>query len=54
LFDFNVYGLSAQGGNYGDDVDKLTGMKPSERILVVGDGVTNPHDLTELLTWLMH
>jgi hypothetical protein len=54
LFDFNVYGISAQGGDYGDDVGKLTGMKPSERILVAGDGVTNPHDLTELLTWLMH
>lgn len=53
LFDFNVYGLSAQGGDYEDDVGKLTGMKPSERILVAGDSVTNPHDLTELLTWLM-
>jgi Double-GTPase 1 len=53
LFDFNVYGLSAQGGDYEDDVSKLTGMKPSERILVAGDSVTNPHDLTELLTWLM-
>jgi hypothetical protein len=54
LFDFNVYGLSAQGGDYEDDVGKLTGMKPSERILVAGDSVTNPHDLTELLTWLIH
>jgi double-GTPase-like protein len=53
LFDFNVYGLSAQGGDYEDDVGKLTGVKPSERILVAGDSVTNPHDLTELLTWLM-
>jgi len=49
-----VYGLSAQGGDYEYDVGKLTGMKPSERILVAGDSVTNPHDLTELLTWLMH
>ncbi len=54
LFDFNVYGLSAQGGDYEDDVGKLTGMKPSERILVAGDSVTNPNDLTELLTWLIH
>jgi hypothetical protein len=53
LFDFNVYGLSAQGGDYEDDVNKLIGMKPSDRILVAGDSVTNPHDLTELLTWLM-
>jgi len=52
LFDFNVYGVSAQGGDY-KDVDELTGMTPSERILIEGDGVKNPHDLTELLTWLM-
>lgn len=54
LFNFNVYGLSAQGGDYKDDLGKLSGMKPSERILIEGDGVKNPHDLTELLTWLMH
>jgi len=52
LFDFNVYGVSAQGGDY-KDVDELTKMNPSERILIEGDGVKNPHDLTELLTWLM-
>src|SRR5258708_35992349 len=53
LFDFNVYGVSAQGGDYNKDVDELTGMSASERILIEGDGVKNPHDLTELLTWLM-
>jgi D12 class N6 adenine-specific DNA methyltransferase len=35
------------------DVDELTGITASERILIEGDGVTNAHDLTELLTWLM-
>lgn len=53
LFDFNVYGVSAQGGDY-KDVSELTGLRPSERILIEGEGVKNPHDLTELLTWLMH
>jgi hypothetical protein len=53
LFDFNVYGVSAQGGDYDKDVDELTGITASERILIEGDGVTNAHDLTELLTWLM-
>jgi hypothetical protein len=53
LFDFNVYGVSAQGGDYNKDVDELTGMSASERILIEGDGVKNSHDLTELLTWLM-
>jgi hypothetical protein len=53
LFDFNAYGVSAQGGDYNKDVDELTRMSASERIRIEGDGVTNPHDLTELLTWLM-
>jgi len=53
LFDFNVYGVSAQGGDYDKDVDELTEMTASERILIEGDGVRNAHDLTELLTWLM-
>lgn len=53
LFDFNVYGISAQGGDYNKDVNDLTAMNPSERILIEGDGVKNVHDLTELLTWLM-
>lgn len=52
LFDFNVYGVSAQGGDY-KDVSELTEMRPSERILIEGEGVKNLHDLTELLTWLM-
>lgn len=52
LFDFIVYGVSAQGGDY-KDVDQLTVMDPSERIFIAGDGVKNPHDLTEPLTWLM-
>jgi hypothetical protein len=53
LFDSNVYGVSAQGGDYNRDVDELTKITASERILIEGDGVRNEHDLTELLTWLM-
>lgn len=52
LFDHTIYGVSAQGGDY-KDVEKLTRMSPSERILVVGTDVKNDHDLTEPLTWLM-
>ena len=51
LFDYTIYGVSAQGGDY-KDVDELTGMLPSERIMVVGMDATNEHDLTEPLTWL--
>src|ERR1700682_6196145 len=52
VFDYTMYGISAQGG---DDAqaDQLTEMAPSERILVVGADVKNPHDLTEPLIWLM-
>jgi hypothetical protein len=52
LFDYTVYGVSAQGGDY-KKTDELTGMTPSERILVVGAEVKNQHDLTEPLLWLM-
>jgi hypothetical protein len=52
LFDYNVYGVSAQGGDY-KKPDELSGMSPSERILVVGSDVKNQHDLTEPLLWLM-
>jgi hypothetical protein len=52
LFDCTIYGVSAQGDDY-RNVDKLTGMMPSERIMVVGAEAKNKHDLTEPLTWLM-
>lgn len=52
LFDYTMYGISAQGGDYAQ-ADQLTEMAPSERILVVGADVKNPHDLTEPLIWLM-
>ena len=51
LFDYTIYGVSAQGGDY-KDVDKLTRISPSERILVAGTDVKNDHDLTEPLIWL--
>jgi hypothetical protein len=51
LFDYTIYGVSAQGGDY-EDVDKLTRMLPSERIMVVGRDAKNEHDLTEPLIWL--
>ncbi|MGH9739397.1 MAG: TRAFAC clade GTPase domain-containing protein [Candidatus Acidiferrales bacterium] len=54
LFDSNVYGVSAQGGDYDKDVNELSRKTASERLLIEGDGVRNAHDLTELLTWLMH
>jgi hypothetical protein len=52
LFDYTLYGVSAQGGDY-KETDRLTHMAPSERIQIVGAEVKNSHDLTEPLIWLM-
>jgi hypothetical protein len=52
LFETAIYGVSAQGGDYSQR-DALVDKTPSERILVVGPDVGNPHDLTEPLRWLM-
>lgn len=52
LFDYTVYGVSAQGGDY-NEADQLAEMEPSERIQIAGADVKNPHDLTEPLLWLI-
>lgn len=53
-FDVSFYGVSAQGGEYANgQMSELQGRRPAERILVEGSGVTNRHDLTEPLQWLM-
>jgi len=52
LFESAVYGISAQGGDYGQR-DAILDKTPSERIEVVGANIRNPHDLTEPLQWLM-
>lgn len=51
-FDTAIYGLSAQGGDYAQR-DSLLDKTPSDRIEVVGVGISNSHDLTEPLQWLM-
>ena len=51
-FDTAIYGLSAQGGDYSQR-DALMDKTPSDRIEVVGIGISNSHDLTEPLQWLM-
>lgn len=54
LFEYTIYGISAQGGEYTTETEKLTGVDPSERIDVVSsDGKSSSHDLTEPLLWLM-
>lgn len=51
-FDTAIYGVSAQGGDYSQR-DALLDKTPSDRIEVVGVGISNSHDLTEPLQWLM-
>jgi hypothetical protein len=51
-FDTAIYGLSAQGGDYSQR-NALMDKTPSDRIEVVGIGISNSHDLTEPLQWLM-
>jgi len=53
-FEVAFYGVSAQGGEYGgDDIAALHDKIPARRIEIVGNGVKNPHDITEPLLWLM-
>ena len=52
LWDTQVYGISALGGKLPRDRAKLARKsKPSERIIVVGEGAS-AHDLTSPLSWL--
>jgi hypothetical protein len=53
-FTVTFYGISAQGGNYdGADVARIQNVNPAKRIRIVGEGVTDPHDITQPLLWLM-
>lgn len=51
LWELRLYGVSAIGGRLPRDRKKLGKMKPSERIILVGER-TSPHDLTSPLSWL--
>jgi hypothetical protein len=53
-FEVGFYGISAQGGKYeGAEAIALQSKNPTKRIEVVGSGITNKHDITEPLLWLM-
>ncbi len=54
LFKVRYYGISAQGSKYeGNELAALQAKNPAERIAIVGEGITNKHDVTEPLQWLM-
>jgi len=49
-----VFGLSAQGGEYAsNNVDPLSELVPMKRIQLVGSCVSQKHDITEPVKWLM-
>jgi hypothetical protein len=52
-FEFQVYGVSAQGGDVTSDrKGELIVKTPSTRISCIGPD-TDPHDLTSPIAWLM-
>ena len=52
--DFRVYGVSAQGGQLPDDVDRLAAYSnTSDRIQVVLDGLPS-HDITAPIRWALN
>lgn len=52
LFDFKVFGVSAQGGDYGrDGVALRQHLRPADRILVVV-GASRSHDITAPVDWV--
>lgn len=52
-FDFQVFGISAQGGDVTSDSRHELALKiPSKRIACIGED-TEPHDLTSPIAWLM-
>ena len=53
-FDLRVYGVSAQGGQLPEEVDRLTAhKKASDRIQVVQDGPPS-HDITAPIRWALN
>ena len=53
--DFRVYGVSAQGGQFPEDVDRLRAYaKASDRIKVVLDDSAPTHDITAPIRWALN
>jgi len=52
-FETNVYGVSAQGGDYEKEGSKLGKLRPGERVQIVGPDIQKEHDITEPLAWLI-
>lgn len=48
-----VFGVSAQGGDYGDLTPEFQDTQPHQRCLVAGDLITDPTDVTAPINWLV-
>jgi hypothetical protein len=54
IFPYQIFGVSAQGGNYPIEQERLLRItEPIERIKVIGHGI-NSHDLTIPIVWLIN
>jgi hypothetical protein len=47
-----IYGVSAQGGDFGNAVELLKKFDPEERIIITGED-SIPHDITGPIKWLV-
>ncbi len=53
LFAVKYYGISAQGGDLKNADELRTEIRPSKRIVVVGEGASESHDISLPIKWIM-
>ena len=53
LFDFKIFGVSAQGVDYGKLTPEFENTPPHARCRVAADGIADPTDVTTPVQWLI-
>lgn len=53
IFDFKIFGVSAQGGDYGKLTQEFENTPPHARCSVAADGIADPTDVTIPVQWLI-
>ena len=54
IFDFKVFGVSAQGVDYGKLTPEFENTPPHARCRVAADDIVDPTDVTTPVQWLIH
>ncbi len=54
IFDFKIFGVSAQGVDYGKLTPAIENTPPHARCLVAADDIVDPSDVTTPVQWLIH